>query len=501
MTDKASESHESRDDGNPRYELEAEGFLSELDEQYYLNGAGLQEKLELSPIYKKYRHLFSRGVVEDLLGGRETKAGRYLAHFAAFQYLGGSAGALTEQIAEAETAAVVEWDGRSVPYRQAWVLVGGEADRARRLELHERILAVLERQNQRRLARLEQLHGEAKSLGFGDYVRFCDDLTGFNLDRLAAEMTVLLAETKACWQEELARALEDKGVPSGEADVADLRHVLVAPEFDSRFPKAQLIPSLTQTLAGLGIDMATQPNLHLDIEERPLKSPRAFCSPIRVPGDVRLVIMPQGGQDDYSTLFHEAGHAQHFVNTDASAPFPYRCLGDNSVTESYAFVFNLVLQSRDWAEYVSGIDWCPEYARFSRFRQLHYLRRYAAKLCYERELHASEALGSDLSGRYAEVLGGALGVRIAPAAYLSDVDDGFYCACYLRGWMLEVHLRRALVDRFGRRWFASSEAGDFLKGLWALGQELTAEELAQRLGYSGLDADLLIADLIAPPEA
>ena len=35
--------------------------------------------------------------------------------------------------------------------------------------------------------------------------------------------------------------------------------------------------------------------------------------------------------------------------------------------------------------------------------------------------------------------------------YLSDVDDGFYAANYLRAWALETHLRRHLRERFGER--------------------------------------------------
>ncbi|HWQ28343.1 MAG TPA: hypothetical protein VNN12_04915, partial [Dehalococcoidia bacterium] len=58
------------------------------------------------------------------------------------------------------------------------------------------------------------------------------------------------------------------------------------------------------------------PNIHRDTEPRPRKSPRAFCSAIRVPDEVILVINPHGGHDDYRALFHEAGHAEHFGLTD-----------------------------------------------------------------------------------------------------------------------------------------------------------------------------------------
>ena len=76
-----------------------------------------------------------------------------------------------------------------------------------------------------------------------------------------------------------------------------------------------------------------------DIESRPNKSPRAFCAPVRVPGEVYLVIAPVGGRDDYATLFHEGGHTEHSASVAPELPFEFRCLGDNSISETYAFLF------------------------------------------------------------------------------------------------------------------------------------------------------------------
>ena len=55
-----------------------------------------------------------------------------------------------------------------------------------------------------------------------------------------------------------------------------------------------MLPALEATLSDLGIDLRAQENVHLDLEERPRKTPRAFCAPIEVPGRVMLVIQPIG---------------------------------------------------------------------------------------------------------------------------------------------------------------------------------------------------------------
>src|SRR5678809_1700456 len=85
-----------------------------------------------------------------------------------------------------------------------------------------------------------------------------------------------------------------------------------------------------------------------DVGDRPGKRARAFCAPTRVPEEVYLVLRPHGGQSDYTTLLHEAGHALHFANVRDDYPFEYRWLGDNSITESYAMLFDHRIQDKGW---------------------------------------------------------------------------------------------------------------------------------------------------------
>src|SRR4029077_2205335 len=99
------------------------------------------------------------------------------------------------------------------------------------------------------------------------------------------------------------------------------------------FSEERLLPSFGETMDGLGLGLEQQPNIILDTEERPTKTPRAYCAPVRIPGEVYLVVPKVGGREDFAALFHEGGHAQHFAHMDPSLPVEFRHLGDNSVTE------------------------------------------------------------------------------------------------------------------------------------------------------------------------
>ncbi len=475
------------------YSQQVEAFLNELIAEVYQHEAGLKAELEISPIYRAIRSFIARSAVEELLAGREDRETRYLAEFAVSGYIENQLRERTEEISNGEAQATVEWDGDRIPYRQAPIVLANEGEASRRHELEARTVAETARLNELRAGRLQRAHELARELGFSDYVTLFDTLGDLHLEWLAAQMKMLLERTRELHLSEMEKRLAEAGIPRAEATTGDWSFLRRAREFDALFPKEQLLSGLTRTLAGLGIEMEAQEHLHVDVEERPLKSPRAFCAPIRIPQDVWLVIRPQGGHDDYGAILHEAGHAEHFVNTRADLPVAYRHLGDNSITEAYAFLFGNLQKNPRWLRDVMGVTKVTEYLALNRFAERYMLRRYGAKLQYELGLHrAAELTGQEGTPR---LLGEAVQVRVWPENFLFDLDDGFYSASYLRAWMLEVQLRQVLVKQFGEDWFAQREAGDYLRELWGLGQEYNADEMARRLGYEGLDAGPLIKEL------
>lgn len=477
------------------YSREAEAFLAALIREYYQHEAGLKDTLQISPIYERYRDLFALETVQELLARQGEREARYLAEFASSGLIENSLRELTEEITNAEARATVAWEERQVPYRQAPILIANESDYARRHELERRTVAETAALNPLRERRLRRAHELARELGFADYVAMCEELGELQLGWLAEAMRELLSRTRDRHGEEMEARLHAAGIPRAEATTADWALLRRAHQFDHLFPKEQLLPALRKTLAGLGRELDSLEYLHVDVEDRPLKSPRAFCAPVRVPQEVWLVTRPHGGHDDYDAALHEAGHALHYTHVNPDLPLAYRHLGDNSVTETYAFLFGNLEKNPVWLREVMGATEVEEYLALVRFTSLYMLRRYAAKLHFELELHRSSQPGL-LGARYAETLGEAVQVRVWPENFLFDLDDGLYTARYLRAWMLEVQLRGALIEQFGERWFAKAEAGAFLRDLWALGQQFPGHELAQRLGYGGLEVEPLVRDLL-----
>jgi hypothetical protein len=255
-----------------------------------------------------------------------------------------------------------------------------------------------------------------------------------------------------------------------------------------------MLPALEGTLADLGIDLRAQENVHLDVEQRPLKTPRAFCAPIEIPQKVMLVIQPMGGPDDWRALFHEAGHTEHFAHTSPDLSVEERRLGDNAVTEGWAMLLQHLTDEPAWLTRRLDFPRPDEFAREGAIGLLYFVRRYCAKLLYELEFHAADDPTS-MRNRYVEILGDALKIDPSPTDYLGDIDAGFYVSSYLRSWAFESQLREFLRQEFGNAWFTSRDAGSLLRELWSLGQKPTAEELLDDVTGATLEMEA-VADRI-----
>jgi hypothetical protein len=471
------------------YRAEAEEFLTAIDREYYEHFAGLKDEFEIEAIFGRHPRLFSRETVETLRAGDN----RVLLKFAAEGYVEQAVKDLSAELARLEASLEVELDGDTYPYRQAAVVQANEPDAARRRALDRARTGLVEtRLNPLLREMFDRSRELVRELGWPSVRAMTEELSGIDLGALGHQTEAFLEATEASYEDIVEPRLRTElDLGFDELERADLAYFFRAPSLDGGFSAEELLPSYEATLAGLGLRNGEAERVILDAEPRPKKSPRAFCAPVRVPDEVYLVLTRIGGREDYDTLLHESGHAEHYSHVDPSLPVEHRYLGDNSVTEGFAFLFEHLTHDPAWLERRLGITDPAPIVEHARASKLVFLRRYCAKLGYELELQ-SEASADGLDELYARRLSDAVHVDWPRATWLSDVDAFFYAAAYLRAWALETHLRRELRERFGELWFEDRRAGDLLRELWSTGQREPAHELLRRLTGAELDFSALL---------
>ena len=258
---------------------------------------------------------------------------------------------------------------------------------------------------------------------------------------------------------------------------------------------------MRRTFEALGLDLFNLPTVHMDLEDRPTKAPRASVYVPEAGVEVHLLTRPLGGNLDYAAFMHEGGHALHFGLTDAAIGWPLANLFRSlAYAEVWSYLIERIGFEPAWLHDVLGVDELTAEAIAADMADVDLMMfmRYCAKLAYELELFAGDPLdrgrGRDL---YARLLSDGTGFRYGPEGWRYDRDAGFYSADYLRAWLAESALRERLVEMFGARWWASSDVGHWLRDQWRKGSLPEAEEAVAAVGGKPWSGDALIRTLNA----
>ncbi len=469
--------------------------LLKLQSELYWKNWTTGDPIDVAGTYVGHEALFSKESIA-LVSAAEAaeteperkRADDYFKLYLASEYIARQVATLEDQIANLRGLSTFKVGDKELPYYALEVLQAKEDNHPRRLELAHAALPVLAQLNPLLQKKEELTQKLVSELGYSGYNEFASQLRNVDLESLAATADQLLTQTETIYTGALAAAVHrELNLELNQMRRADIPRFFYDANVRSAFPAEQMMPRLKALLSGMGIDFDSLKSITLDDKPAERKNPRGVCFAIEVPTDVRLSIKPQGGVDDYLQLYHESGHALSHAFTTTPV-WEFQQLGSYAVTEAYAFLFEDLLEDpRYLAELGLSGELLQHYVHSAAVKKLYMLRRYAAKVIFERAWHAGDA---DPAARYAEVFSRASGFPVTAEdaqQFMVDHDNFFYSADYLRAWFLAAQIDEALASKFGETWWHDPKAGELLKSLWSHGNSQSADEVAKAIGASGLD--------------
>jgi hypothetical protein len=490
------------------YESSLQRYLFERAEEGRAVRVGEKEVSERAEIVARYAELFTRQQLDALRQAEEESSGGEdherlyrLRKTCEAGLISAELAAREDALESAILAARVEFKGEELPLRATQAQLAVLPDYADREELGLLATELSATFNDERLEVLragEEL--EAEVTGSSDPIARTEEEKGISLrelERALADASTaaegIYDELRETWFERLLGP-EREDVPSS-SHVAYLRRLS---PLESIYTKERAVPICMDTLARLGFDLEAEPNIKLDLDDRPQKSPRACVIPADPPRIVHLITRAQGGLHDYQAFLHEAGHALHYAGVDPTLPYTFRNISrDHALTEIYSYIVEAISRQPGWhARYFDlQDDKAAENAEATVFMEALLFRRYVAKLQFELEFWGRFGEDGGTSSGYSEQLTTATGMRYREEGYLADMDAGFYSADYLRAWIRAAQLRAYLEREVCEEWWADEDTGTRLRALFSEGTRPSSEEIAGRIGFEPLDTGPLLAEL------
>jgi hypothetical protein len=490
------------------YESQLRRYLYDRSEEGRAVRVGEKEVSERAEIVARYRDLFSREQLDALRAAEQEAADDNDRERLYRLRKTCEAGVVSAELAEREDAlenailaARVEFKDEELPIRSAQAKLAVLPDYGEREELGE---AAGDRSAEFNAERLDVLRAaeelEAEISGEPDPVARNEEEKGISLRELEAVLAQASERSTGAYVLLRDRWFERLLGP-GRAQVPSSYHVAYLRRLsplESTYTKDRAVEVCMDTVKRLGFDLENEPNIRLDLDDRPQKSPRACVIPSDPPSVVHLITRAQGGLHDYQAFLHEAGHALHYAGVDPNLPYTFRNISrDHALTEIYSYIFEAITREPEWHAHYFGLsdEEASRNADATSFLEAVLFRRYTAKLQFELDFWSRFNEDGGGPEGYEERLTEATGVRYRADAYLADMDGGFYSADYLRAWIRSAQLRDYLVREIGEDWWRNAETGGRLRALFLEGTRPSSEEIAARLGYQPVDTAPLLREL------
>ena len=490
------------------YEERLRNYLYERAEEGRAVRVGEKEVSEQAAIVARYADLFTRDQLETLRSAEDDATDNgdreriYRLRKACES--GVIAAELSERQDELENAilaARVTFKAEEMPLRTAQAMLAvlpAYEDREQLGKLHGDASAGFNEDRLGLLSAEEDLAAELSEIP--DAVERNEEEKGISLSELHSAL-----ERASDTSTEAFTGLRDRWferlLGSGREEVPSSYHVAFLRRLsplEGTYTKERATEICLETLKPLGFDLAEDPKINLDVEDRPQKSPRACVIASDAPNVVHLITRAQGGLHDYQAFLHEAGHALHFAGCDPDLPYTFRNLArDHAHTEIFSYILEAISREPAWHAHYFGLsdEEAQQNAEATTFLEALLFRRYAAKLGFELEFWRRFRQDGGTPEGYSERLTEATGIRYRPDAYLADMDAGFYSADYLRAWIRSAQLREHFVKTVGEDWWRSPKTGEQLRELFSEGTKPSSEDIAERLGYKPLDTAPLLHEL------
>lgn len=219
----------------------------------------------------------------------------------------------------------------------------------------------------------------ANESGFANYPELIFSLDGISYDYLSNLCLKINRNTEKVWKD---------FIDKGKKEIADFQIydlIFMFYKFflppDKYFKKEEMMDKLKSTLESFGIDLNFLP---IKVETKDMAC-SGGCYNLKMGEDIRVIYNPVGGYMDYRVLFHEFGHAMHYLYL----PKSFLLTDDQSFKEGMADI---------WSGFVDTNEWLQKFTSMSENRIKTFLnmldldeayryRQFIKELSFELELY------------------------------------------------------------------------------------------------------------------
>jgi hypothetical protein len=325
---------------------------------------------------------------------------------------------------------------------------------------------------------IEDVYENAKNNGYNSILEMVEANNFCNFSKLAENAEKFLIQSKPSYISKLGSFLNNLfNISMDQVHQADIWVF-----FEANWIKKQtisfnsLMENISNITSQMGLKYANVKNFSFDLEDRPKKS-IIHSLGFEWKKNVKYHIVNLNPKNEniknFKSLFHELGHAIHYLNMNPKLSQMFQNVGEMETTETIAFLFENLMKNVPFLKkfYPSEQMVSQNYIDFMNFAKFHWTRLYAVKFLDHFHLF------SQVEGYTKEFFDNSHKLYINNFIKYFDYDrmsfDNYritdnllISASYLRAYIIEPQLTKQLERLFSNSenpWWYNSETGSYLK--------------------------------------
>jgi hypothetical protein len=237
--------------------------------------------------------------------------------------------------------------------------------------------------------------------------------------------------------------------------------------------------------------------IHVDVEDRPKKTPSAVAFFVQIPNDARVLVKPISPFTDMEASYHEFGHAMQCISIDPTLPLWDRESISHGIAEIFSTFLESLTEDPTYLRKKFGLsaEQIRQVVERRRFMELFFVAFYSANSLMKITFQEKMLTIGDASELYARLYKEYVGFDI-PGEYwqLHHVmpDYDLYSPSYLIAAVRKSELITRLKNKLGEEWWDSPKSGEYLKKIMSPGANIDLDE------FSRLDTGPLLKPLLNP---
>ncbi|MFX0122623.1 MAG: M3 family metallopeptidase [Candidatus Hodarchaeota archaeon] len=239
---------------------------------------------------------------------------------------------------------------------------------------------------------------------------------------------------------------------------------------NTHFEKKDPISAVKTFLTNWGFEN-NLPQIKVDDKNRERKSPSAFCFGVQIPHDVRVVYKHVSPFSDFTSVFHEFGHAIHATSGNPADPYWKRYVLPMSVAETFSIFLEMMLQNPLFLSQELGLseEVVQEIIDRRHFINLYFLAFYSANSLMKLEFWKREYTLEQASTRFQELTKRFFWEIPGDYWILHHImpDYDIYTPAYLLASIRAQEWINQMIDEYGDEFWNEKQAGMVFRDLAA----------------------------------